>query len=574
MEASITTFITLNATSGVFTAFLCLYAILKRAEIPGAKTFALYTGTQAIYIFAVAFELASDTLIEIKRWTLVEYIGISAAPALGLLIVLQYVGKFMSRKRIMALFVIPAVTFLMVATNDYHHLFYKDIIFREDTAVPMTDIVIGQYYIVHGVFTFGCMLAAVVLLLRRWRLTKKAYRLQLATLITGQFLPMAGAFIYLIGLTPYSIDPVPMMLCLTSAMYIWAIVSTRMLTVIPIAKDSIFESMREGAIVLDYADRVIDYNGAIAGMFSGLTTDMFGLTLDEAWIRLSGSPFPVGKLKDGTQEEFVWHGADGSRFYYMIRSSDVRGRSGESIGTLLMLIDVTEQRLLQDQLKQLAYYDGLTKLLNRTEFIRRCKLMLDEVRGVLATSMTPTLSAQLSSPLISASSPPSTNSSTNSQTSSSTSSSTPTVTTPTHAAAIVLFDIDHFKRINDTYGHDVGDQAIRHVVAIVKRVLKEEKDVEGMAARYGGEEFVIALPSGGAEHAGKVAERIRAGLAAEALRGSFGSFVITASFGISILGEEDSGQTLESLLKDADAALYEAKRAGRNMVRMFKRRRS
>ncbi|OAS24238.1 histidine kinase N-terminal 7TM domain-containing diguanylate cyclase [Paenibacillus oryzisoli] len=517
MDPTLTMFISLIATSGVFTVFLCMYAYIKRKETPSAYTFVIYTATQAIYIFAHAFEMSSDTIAEVKKWTMLEYIGIGAAPAIGLLIVMQYVGMNLTRTRVAALFVIPAITLVMVITNDYHHLFYKDMYFRENTPFLTTDIVIGQYYIVHGAYIFGCMLAAVVLLLRRWRQTKKAYRLQLVTLIMGQFMPMTGAFVYLMGLTPYGIDPVPMILCITSAMYIWAIVSTKMLTIIPIAKDRIFESMREGAIVLDFADRLVDTNGVITVMFPGFTTDMLGLTLDEIWIRLSGEPFPVARLEDGVQEEFSWRSAEGRECFYQIRSSVVRGRNGEPIGSLLMVIDVTEQKLLQDQLEQLAYYDGLTKLLNRSEFLRRSKMILEEDSSKQLTT------------------------------------------------CILLFDIDHFKHINDTYGHDVGDLAIQHVVKVSRRV---EADAPGaLIARYGGEEFVIALPDCSLDKAALLAEQIRAQLAAKEMNGSYGSIAITASFGLTQSSQR--GESLQMLLKHADIALYQAKRAGRNQVRLY-----
>lgn len=517
MDPTLTMFISLIATSGVFTVFLCIYAYIKRKEIPGAYTFVIYTTTQAIYIFAHAFEMASDTIAEVKIWTMFEYIGIGAAPAIGLLIVMQYVGVNLTRTKIAALFVIPAITLVMVITNDYHHLFYKDMYFRENAPFLTTDIVIGQYYIVHGAYIFGCMLAAVVLLLRRWRQTKKAYRLQLVTLIMGQFMPMTGAFVYLMGVTPYGIDPVPMILCITSAMYIWAIVSTKMLTIIPIAKDRIFESMREGAIVLDFADRLVDTNGVINVMFPGLTTDMLGLTLDEIWIRLSGAPFPVARFEDGMQEEFSWRAADGKECFYQIRSSVVRGRNKEPIGSLLMVIDVTEQKRLQDQLEQLAYYDGLTKLLNRSEFLRRSKMILEE-----------DLSNQLTT-------------------------------------CILLFDIDHFKHINDTYGHDVGDLAIQHVVKVARRIEADAPDA--LIARYGGEEFVIALPDCTLDKAALLAEQIRTQLAAKEMNGSYGSIAITASFGLTQASHR--GESLQMLLKHADIALYQAKRAGRNQVCLY-----
>lgn len=112
------------------------------------------------------------------------------------------------------------------------------------------DIAVGQWYVVHGAFTFSCLLCACLILIGQWKHTKKMYRRQLLTLITSQIIPMVAAFLYLLGLTPGGMDPVPVLMCITSAMYIWAILSSRLLTIVPIAKDSIFESMREGVIVL------------------------------------------------------------------------------------------------------------------------------------------------------------------------------------------------------------------------------------------------------------------------------------------------------------------------------------
>jgi len=507
----ITMFITLVATSGVFTLFLCLYAYLKRKEIPGARTFILYTASLTIYIFAMAFELASDSLAEIKRWTVAEYLGIAFAPPLGLILVLQYIGKSVPRKAIVAMFVIPVITFLAVTTNEWHHLFYKSMFLRENAPSPLADVAVGELYIVHGAYTFGCMLASVVLLVRQWFQANQAFRLQLATLTFGQLLPMLGAFLYLMGVTPYGMDPVPMVLCLTSGMYIYAMVSSRVLTIVPIAKERLFESMREGVIVVDATDRIIDFNEAVARMMPGLTTSSIGTFLRDEWPRLTGSALPAGRAGDGMQEVMVWtvKGADAS---YQVRSSLVRNRTGETIGSLLMLIDVTEQKRLQDRLTQMAYFDGLTKLMNRTRFVQRSRELLTNAQ-------------RFGEPV-----------------------------------SFVLFDIDAFKRINDAYGHDVGDQAIRHVVSVAKRLLAPDV----LFARYGGEEFVLALPSATLRDASALAERIRAALEDEPLRAGDEAIPVTASFGAAQSG--GPADALESLLRDADEALYRAKREGRNRV--------
>ena len=128
--------------------------------------------------------------------------------------------------------------------------------------------------------------------------------------------------------------------------------------------------------------------------------------------------------------------------------------------------------------------------------------------------------------------------------------------------SLMLIDIDHFKRFNDTWGHQTGDQVLRLVAMTVKSNIKG-KDI---AARYGGEEFGAILPDTDLEGAIHVAENIRRAVQAkELLKRSTNEKLgrVTASFGVAMLRPEDSAS---SLIERADRCLYAAKRAGRNMV--------
>lgn len=514
MDSQLTMYITLVCVSGVLNVFLSLYAFIKRKDIPGINTFICYAIALSVYSFAYAFGLAGDTLEEVKFWTVIQYIGMPFAAVLGLMLVLGYTGRKVSRAAAAAMFVIPAVTLFMVATNDYHHLYYKVFRLKEGMQAPFVDIEIGEWYIVHGVYTFSCLLAAVVLLIRRWRETRRAYRLQLFTLLCGQFIPMTAAFLYLIGVTPSGLDPVPIVMCITSALYIWAMMSAKLLTVVPIAKETIFDSMGEGVIVLDPAERIIDFNRAAARMIPLLQPFLIGKTLDEAWTALSGAPFPFSLRSDSMQEELAWR-AHGEERFYQVRASAVRRRNGEQAGSVLMLIDVTELKRLQRELEHLAFYDGLTQICNRTQFIRRSRDMLEEARA------------------------------------------------RGRPFSIVLFDIDNFKRVNDRFGHETGDRLIVHVVSVCRR----ELPAGALFARYGGEEFVIALPDASLREAGELAERLRGRLEAEPLPSAHGRISVTSSFGVAETA--NPGDSLETLLRLADEALYISKRGGRNKVSLY-----
>ncbi len=122
--------------------------------------------------------------------------------------------------------------------------------------------------------------------------------------------------------------------------------------------------------------------------------------------------------------------------------------------------------------------------------------------------------------------------------------------------AVIAFDLDHFKSLNDTHGHEAGDEALRKVGTVVRQSLREG-DVLG---RYGGEEFLIIAPGVGCDVAARVAERCRAAIEGMDL-GPFGS--VTASFGVSQWNPGDVGS---DVVRRADARLYRAKRAGRNRV--------
>lgn len=186
-------------------------------------------------------------------------------------------------------------------------------------------------------------------------------------------------------------------------------------------------------------------------------------------------------------------------------------RDGAMLGTMWLLRDVTQRRQQQTLLETLASTDTLTNLPNRRAFMAHLEHTLDqrdeadEQQGIL-----------------------------------------------------IMLDLDHFKHVNDTYGHAVGDEVLTHLAAILQKVLRRG-DIPG---RLGGEEFAVLLPHTGLEGGTRLAERIRTTLADTPACTSAGNIRITASLGLCLLRND----TASHLLAQADAALYAAKHAGRNRV--------
>lgn len=517
MGSQLTVYITLICTSGVLNLYLCASVFAGRHKYTKiAAFFIAYTASIAVYCFAAAFGLMATSLEEMKFWTVIQYIGMPISAPLGLLFVLYYLGVKLTWQKCMAILTTPAISFWMAATNDFHHLHYR--IFEIDPilGIPYIHQEIGVWYLVHGAFTFACMLIAALLVLFRWRETSSTYRPQLVALFFGQLVPMATAFIYLVGLTPPGIDPVPMVLWLTSLLYLWSISSSRLFKVMPIAKDTVFNSINDGVIVLDEAHRMIEFNRAAKKMFPELEKSLHGMEFEKIWQDsiMEAAPFKV-EAAESVQEIQLMR--QKSEYTYQVRVSSL-AYVGNTAGFLLIFTDITELKMLQMQLERQAYYDELTGIFNRRAFYTKCSQQLE--------------SAQKN----------------------------------TEPFTVALLDIDHFKRINDTYGHHIGDQMIQHIVKVCKSQLRQDV----LFARYGGEEFVLSMKNYTVTESLMMANQICKQVAETPL--SVGDNVITTSISVGIAQLEIAEkESLQQLLNNADIALYTAKEKGRNQVRVYEK---
>ncbi|SDO45406.1 diguanylate cyclase (GGDEF) domain-containing protein [Filomicrobium insigne] len=192
-----------------------------------------------------------------------------------------------------------------------------------------------------------------------------------------------------------------------------------------------------------------------------------------------------------------------------------RGERSTVKGAVVSHFDITARRLLQRRFKKLSETDELTGLHNRRKFFSK---VLDAWK-VLKLRGKP--------------------------------------------ASVVLADLDNFKNINDTFGHDAGDQALRFAAGQLRQALRR-RDV---LARIGGEEFAILLPSTDEWGAVMLAERMRKLIAAAPVEAGSASFPIAASFGVAMISPYDVDAV--AAVARADKALYRAKIEGRNRVRVY-----
>ena len=188
--------------------------------------------------------------------------------------------------------------------------------------------------------------------------------------------------------------------------------------------------------------------------------------------------------------------------------ASISADGGDQIGSAALIRDITEARRMQNELERLSITDGLTGLRNRRYFDQKLN---DEFA----------LAQRYDRPL-----------------------------------AVLLFDVDHFKRFNDTYGHDQGDRVLQAIAGVMKSLRTID-----ISCRYGGEEFAVILPNTPVDNAHFAAERLRVAVAEMVVDG----LTVTISIGVAALPGLPAERP-DDLVKAADTALYTSKQGGRNRV--------
>jgi diguanylate cyclase (GGDEF)-like protein len=212
----------------------------------------------------------------------------------------------------------------------------------------------------------------------------------------------------------------------------------------------------------------------------------------------------------GSGMELTARRKNGDEFPVDVTLSYSEGESGPTV--IAFMRDITDRKRAEKLWKELAATDPLTGLLNRRELFRRAEMELERARRYK------------------------------------------------HPIANILLDVDHFKNINDTYGHTAGD-SVR--VSLAQLLTREIRAVD-LAARYGGEEFMLLLPETSLEQACGIAKRICSTVADTPVMVDGQTIRFTISLGVT--SSENVGNDFESLLKESDRLLYQAKQSGRNRV--------
>lgn len=491
------------------------YISWKNRKFSVALSCSLLMVATSFYSCGYAFEIISTNLEHIKLCLRFEYLGIPFISVLWLVLVIQYTGHsaLLNKKLFIILFTIPIVILILHFTNDFHRLFYKDMYMNYNGYFPIIILVKGPAYWVHIVYSYLTIIIGMILYIRMFFRSIEVIRKQIVLMLLAAMVPWISNIVYLYGSFGYKVDLEPFGFTLSGICYCWGILRFKFLRLVPIALTKVFESLKDAVVILDIENNVVNFNKSAKMIIPEL-----GNTEDKKNnIQYIFEKYPqlleVIKSSVECSGEQCIRNNKGAKYYAFSISTIYDNKT--KIGRTLVFNDVTEQRKLMMRLSELASIDELTKLYNRRYFYERCKTEINKAK---------TYSKSLS---------------------------------------LIILDLDHFKKINDSYGHYIGDQILKHISDICRKSLRETDII----ARYGGEEFAILLPGLGRMEAVKIAERLRVQIYNNPYEMSGININLTSSFGVcgfSTMSEDE----LSDVMIKADRALYKAKEDGRNRVAM------
>jgi len=475
-----------------------------------------------------ALEAAAVNLEAKIFWSQFEYLGSGIAMTCYLFFALQRAGLaiHMRSKRTLALWLLPVINVSLALTNRWHGQLWTG--FRP-SPIGANQIIYGHgiafFVMVAALYVYA--LLASILLIRTTLHEGLIRRRQNWSVLIAGFAPLAGGLLY--ALNPdwlAGINITPMSLSISGLVLAVSVIGMRYFDIAPIARDTLFEVMDDGVLVLSKSNHIIDINPA-ACHFLNTDTTCIGSPVDAIL-----APWP-GLLKR-------CHQSDVEHYELLLSEQPLRvidarltpiiGKNLIQSGLIIVLREITarvhDQRKLQEAHDQLqeqvaeisrlqesvreqAIHDALTGLFNR-------RYLEETLPRELASSK------RRNAPM-----------------------------------SVILLDVDSFKTVNDTYGHQAGDHILQGLAALLDASTRKGD----IACRYGGDEFVLVLPDTTLADAMDKAESLRVGCSSLDQGNCSG---ITISLGVAC--SPDHGNDGGTILLTADRALYWAKENGRDQV--------
>jgi diguanylate cyclase (GGDEF)-like protein len=454
-----------------------------------------------LYILGYAFEITSKDFDSAFIGLIIEYLSYPLISPLIFLYTTAHVRKTIKRPYKYALFVLPLVQSVLAITSKSHSLYYTDIVFTPAPPIAALKVEGTLLYYACFVYIYLLLVSSSVMLIKSALKQKGEKRYVEWAIAIAFVIPVVMTSLYISDLTPWDYDLTPVFLFLTCIITIFCTIKYNYLHFLPFVTSQMVNEMRDAFVVLDSDGGYISSNIAAKELFKFLETTQFG---DEI-------PAEKRKYFKTDKNEFEFSKTLGEEVAFYKASVGFIKKHDKVICVTFVFYNITNTKNVIKELNRKASYDALTGAYNRGTLMRSLNVINEKTRKKGS------------------------------------------------CAAVLMLDIDHFKKVNDTYGHQCGDQTLIELTRRVSSRLRKS-DVFG---RYGGEEFCAIVRGVDKEIAMNVAESIRKIIEKTPFEFEGQVFPVTVSIGLSLMTPEVE-KTVEEIIAQADSALYEAKNSGRN----------
>ena len=498
MQTALVTFMLMALVVDVV---MVIYAI-TRPDRSRSVHFAILAFGLFIYSLGYIAEIQSPTVEAATAALWVENAAIPLVAPFFLMTALSlFQPKLLRSWMLPVAFAYGMTMFMIVLFNEHHRLYYTSIRLVAGQGFNHVLLGYGPLYMVQQAVTFSCMTAAYIILFRRFIGGSSRLRKQMSLFIAGSLITFLANIINMTGIVA-GIDPTPFAMTIGLIFFSFNAFRQKLLDIAMVAFNTAVETMDDALIVLDGDWGFVYCNNKAKALFPSLST----LSGSELITEAEGWPWELKPVSIPSMISF----SRGNNTY-RANISHVRNKRDRQVGWSVLMRDITDITQMMSKLEELAVTDSLTGISNRRQF-------MDTARRELSMAERHSL-----------------------------------------AKSIIMFDLDHFKRFNDTYGHLNGDKVLIAVVGAVKNELRSY-DLFG---RYGGEEFIIFSAGGDEDEVFGFAQRLRSAVEAIEITLDDHPVAITASFGIATI---PPGSDLNAAIDTADKAMYRAKSLGRNRV--------
>jgi len=498
-----------NVVVGIYTPFavisvvILLLEIFRRFKRKEDIYFTLLCVCSVCWYMSNIWCLMTSNATLVKFFTNFGFIFIGYIPPFLLLFVLYfYRTAFKPSKKVTALLLaIPTVTAMLALTGLYHPLLVKEMQIISLSPVREFNLDLGPWFWVHAAYSYIVSMVLIGIILYQHFHLPRFYRFPSTMMITGVSFTLIGNVCYLLGLFPEAMDITIITMSLSMVMFNLGIINNNKSKFVHFSRAQIYHYLDLFIFVLDEKRRIVDINRPAMQWFSSNGIHLSASNSTKLDSVIEALLQKGGYFLDGATdaEEAVFHYCGGEfPIVFRLNQQIIVDARGETLGSLAVLTDITQNWMLLEKLEEKAGMDCLTGLANRRSY-EGAKERLDNPDYL---------------PL-----------------------------------SVIMCDVNGLKQINDTLGHDYGDEMIR----VVGKILECECPQNNFVARIGGDEFIYLLPCTEPEDADMLIESIN-----EALE-RCDDYQFKLSLAIGAATKFTIDENLDDIIALADSRMYENK---------------